>query len=85
MHCGGQVAAADLRCPRRRSPPQVFNARLPPCCFLQLYDKRKVAALEVEQLVKQLSAAGNVHRISAVIDALVNQYATSSQVRFAML
>ncbi len=53
--------------------------------FLQLYDKRKVAALEVEQLVKQLSAAGNVHRISAVIDALVNQYATSSQVRFAML
>lgn len=47
---------------------------------LQLYDKRKVAALEVEQLVKQLSAAGNVQRISAVIAALVSQYATSSQV-----
>ncbi|PRW60313.1 VAC14-like protein isoform X1 [Chlorella sorokiniana] len=45
----------------------------------KLYDKRKLAALEVEQLVKQLSASGNVQRISAVIDALVSQYATSSQ------
>ena len=47
---------------------------------MQLYEKRKLAALEVEQLVKQLAAGGNVQRISDVIDTLVNTFATSSLV-----
>lgn len=47
---------------------------------LQLYEKRKLAALEVEQLVKRLSAGGNTERIAQIIDCLVNVYATSSQV-----
>lgn len=66
---GGPAAAAA-----KPAPP-------PPNPAPQLYEKRKLAALEVEQLVKQLSASGNTERISAVIDALVNTYATSSQAR----
>lgn len=46
----------------------------------QLYEKRKLAALEVEQVVKQLAAAGRADRIDAVIGSLTS-YATSSQVR----
>jgi vacuole morphology and inheritance protein 14 len=47
---------------------------------VQLYEKRKLAALEVEQLVKQLATQGNTRRIEEVIDLLVSAYATSSQV-----
>ncbi|KAL4855248.1 hypothetical protein ACK3TF_004229 [Chlorella vulgaris] len=44
----------------------------------RLYEKRKLAALEVEQVVKQLAAAGRADRIDAVIGSLTS-YATSSQ------
>ncbi|KAL4443824.1 hypothetical protein ABPG75_011561 [Micractinium tetrahymenae] len=44
----------------------------------KLYEKRKLAALEVEQLVKQLATAGRGAAVVDVIDTLVNSYATSS-------
>lgn len=44
----------------------------------KLYEKRKLAALEVEQLVKQLATAGKADAVSSVIDTLVGSYATSS-------
>lgn len=45
----------------------------------KLYEKRKVAALEVEQIVKRLAAAGDTAKISAIIDKLISEYAFSPQ------
>lgn len=45
----------------------------------KLYEKRKVAALEVEQIVKRLAAAGDTAKISAIIDKLIAEYAFSAQ------
>jgi hypothetical protein len=56
-------------------PPGRLRRRSLP---LQLYEKRKLAALEVEQVVKQLAGAGRTERIDEVISALTS-YATSSQ------
>ncbi|EFN60046.1 hypothetical protein CHLNCDRAFT_133275 [Chlorella variabilis] len=44
----------------------------------RLYEKRKLAALEVEQVVKQLAMNGRMQRIDDVISSLTT-YATSSQ------
>ncbi len=69
-------------------------AALWPCCLcplllvslsaqlpnVQLYEKRKLAALEVEQLVKQLATAGKGAAVVDVIDTLVTNFATSSAV-----
>jgi hypothetical protein len=46
----------------------------------KLYEKRKSAALEIEQLVKTLKQQGKTERILDIIDGLI-QYALSSQVR----
>ncbi|CAI0383459.1 unnamed protein product [Linum tenue] len=45
----------------------------------KLYEKRKNAALEVEGIVKQLAAAGDHDKISAVIDLLTSEYTYSPQ------
>jgi vacuole morphology and inheritance protein 14 len=45
----------------------------------KLYEKRKVAALEVEQIVKRLAAANDHHRIRLIIDKLISEYAFSAQ------
>ena len=45
----------------------------------KLYEKRKVAALEVEQIVKRLAAAGDQNRIRLIIDKLIAEYAFSPQ------
>lgn len=45
----------------------------------KLYEKRKVAALEVEQIVKRLATGGDAGRISAIIDKLIAEYAFSAQ------
>ncbi|KAK9805928.1 hypothetical protein WJX73_005859 [Symbiochloris irregularis] len=45
----------------------------------KLYDKRKSAALEVEQLVKQHAAQGNNDRIGTIVNKLVKDYAFSAQ------
>lgn len=45
----------------------------------KLYDKRKLAALEIEQLVKREAAAGHTERIMELASAL-GTYALSSQV-----
>lgn len=45
----------------------------------KLYEKRKVAALEVEQIVKRLAAAGDQARIRAIIEKLIAEYAFSPQ------
>ncbi|CAN0877100.1 Protein VAC14 homolog [Linum grandiflorum] len=45
----------------------------------KLYEKRKNAALEVEGIVKQLTAAGDHDKISAVIELLKNEYTYSPQ------
>ncbi len=45
----------------------------------KLYEKRKSAALEVEQLVKALAVGNQTARINAIIDRLVNDYASSPQ------
>lgn len=41
--------------------------------------QRKVAALEVEQVVKRLASAGEHHRIRMIIDKLIAEYAFSPQ------
>ena len=46
----------------------------------KLYDKRKIAALEVEQLVKRLAQAGHTEAITALVDLITTNYSTSSQV-----
>ena len=45
----------------------------------KLYEKRKVAALEVEQLIKALAAQGNTIKVGQIIDKLVVDYACSPQ------
>ncbi|KVH96219.1 hypothetical protein Ccrd_001706 [Cynara cardunculus var. scolymus] len=45
----------------------------------KLYEKRKNAALEVEGIVKQLTAAGDHDRITAVINLLTHEYTYSPQ------
>jgi hypothetical protein len=45
----------------------------------KLYEKRKLAALDVEQLIKRLAAQNDQHRIRLIIDKLIGEYAFSSQ------
>ncbi|KAH9794545.1 protein VAC14-like [Citrus sinensis] len=45
----------------------------------KLYEKRKNAALEVEGIVKQLAAAGDHEKISAVINLLTTEFTYSPQ------
>jgi hypothetical protein len=45
----------------------------------KLYEKRKVAALEVEQIVKRLAAVSDTAKISAILDKLIAEYAFSAQ------
>ncbi|CAK7326807.1 unnamed protein product [Dovyalis caffra] len=45
----------------------------------KLYEKRKNAALEVEGIVKSLTAAGDHEKISAVINVLTNEFTYSPQ------
>ncbi|KVH97699.1 Armadillo-like helical, partial [Cynara cardunculus var. scolymus] len=45
----------------------------------KLYEKRKNAALEVEGIVKQLTAAGDHDKITAVINLLTHEFAYSAQ------
>uniref|UniRef100_A0A7N0VLZ4 Vacuolar protein 14 C-terminal Fig4-binding domain-containing protein n=1 Tax=Kalanchoe fedtschenkoi TaxID=63787 RepID=A0A7N0VLZ4_KALFE len=45
----------------------------------KLYEKRKNAALEVEGIVKQLAAAGDHDKITAVINLLTHEYTLSPQ------
>jgi hypothetical protein len=45
----------------------------------KLYEKRKMAALEVEQIVKRLAAAGDTTKISSIIDKLIAEFAFSPQ------
>ncbi|CAI0432074.1 unnamed protein product [Linum tenue] len=45
----------------------------------KLYEKRKNAALEVEGIVKQLAAAGDHDKISAVINLLTSEFTYSPQ------
>ncbi|BBN11517.1 vacuole morphology and inheritance protein 14 [Marchantia polymorpha subsp. ruderalis] len=45
----------------------------------KLYEKRKNAALEVEGVVKQLTASGEHEKISGVIQVLTNDFAMSPQ------
>ncbi|KAF5939701.1 hypothetical protein HYC85_023960 [Camellia sinensis] len=46
----------------------------------KLYEKRKNAALEIEGIVKQLAAAGEHNKITAVINLLANEFTYSAQV-----
>ena len=48
----------------------------------KLYEKRKVAALEVEQIVKRLAAAGDHARIRLIIDKLIAEYSFSPQANY---
>ncbi|GAX78869.1 hypothetical protein CEUSTIGMA_g6308.t1 [Chlamydomonas eustigma] len=45
----------------------------------KLYEKRKVAALEVEQIVKKLAAANDQRTIWNIIDRLISEFAFSQQ------
>lgn len=45
----------------------------------KLYEKRKVAALEVEQIVKKLAATNDHNKIRLIIDKLIAEYAFSPQ------
>jgi vacuole morphology and inheritance protein 14 len=62
----------------------VANEELLPQAVLRqigdkLYEKRKMAALEVEQIVKRLAGAGDTSKISAIIDKLIAEFAFSPQ------
>lgn len=52
------------------------------CIGDKLYEKRKTAALEVEQLVKTLAVAGNTKRVGLIIDRLVQDFAFSPQANY---
>ncbi|KAF2997538.1 hypothetical protein E8E14_005514 [Neopestalotiopsis sp. 37M] len=41
----------------------------------KLYDKRKVGALELERLIRELAAAKDYQRVQAILDQLCNEYA----------
>ncbi|KAK9855185.1 hypothetical protein WJX84_004974, partial [Apatococcus fuscideae] len=45
----------------------------------KLYERRKTAALEVEQIVKSLDAQGNPARIRSLVNKLVADFAFSPQ------
>ena len=45
----------------------------------KMYEKRKMAALEVEQVVKELAASGAGDKIKSLLGKLVNDYALSGQ------
>ncbi|ONK61345.1 uncharacterized protein A4U43_C08F28900 [Asparagus officinalis] len=45
----------------------------------KLYEKRKIAALEIEGIVKQLAVAGDHEKISAVISILTTEFTYSPQ------
>ncbi|GFH31155.1 uncharacterized protein HaLaN_30138 [Haematococcus lacustris] len=45
----------------------------------KLYEKRKAAALEVEQIVKRLAQQNDKNRIRLIIDKLIGEYAFSTQ------
>ncbi|XP_002984143.2 protein VAC14 homolog [Selaginella moellendorffii] len=45
----------------------------------KLYEKRKIAALEVEGVLKSLVSSGDHEKISSVISILINDYALSPQ------
>jgi vacuole morphology and inheritance protein 14 len=45
----------------------------------KLYEKRKLAALEVEQLIKRLAVSNDQQRIRAIIDKLIGEFAFSPQ------
>lgn len=48
----------------------------------KLYDKRKTAALEVEQIIKKLVSANDLNRIRLIIDKLIADYAFSAQTNY---
>ena len=48
----------------------------------KLYEKRKCAALEVEQLVKSLAATGNTKRVGQIINKLIEDFAFSPQANY---
>ena len=45
----------------------------------KMYEKRKIAALEVEQIMKKLAASGARDKIRILLGKLVNDYALSGQ------
>ena len=45
----------------------------------KMYEKRKIAALEVEQIMKKLAASGARDKIRVLLGKLVNDYALSGQ------
>jgi hypothetical protein len=45
----------------------------------KLYEKRKLAALEVEQLIKRLALANDQARVRTIIDKLIGEFAFSPQ------
>lgn len=45
----------------------------------KMYEKRKMAALEVEQVMKELAATGSRDKVKALLRQLVNDYAQSEQ------
>ena len=46
----------------------------------KMYEKRKVAALEVEQIMKKLAASGARDKVRVLLGKLVNDFALSGQV-----
>ncbi|KAK9099801.1 hypothetical protein Scep_023231 [Stephania cephalantha] len=45
----------------------------------KLYEKRKNAAQEIEEIVKQLAMAGDHDKITAMINLLTNEFTSSPQ------
>ena len=45
----------------------------------KMYEKRKWAALEVEQVMKELAESGARDKVKALLEQLVNDYAQSEQ------
>jgi len=59
------------------------DALLPPSVLRyigdKMYEKRKIAALEVEQIMKRLANNGEREKIKTLLGKLVNDYALSAQ------
>lgn len=53
-------------------------------CIMQMYDRRKIAALEVESLVKSLVKEGKMSEVYDLVDLLAAKFALSSQVPFLL-
>lgn len=66
--------------PRFNAPPRMPST--PPPTRPHPPPQRKVAALEVEQAVKRLAAAGEAARVRAIIDKLIAEYAFSPQANY---